>query len=89
MLDINYLTIKYYKLLQLLFGPLSALQEMIIAAVEVFSEHMRECLLSGGGSVAGGGALPVDVLRTRLLANLRHLREAYDSLLKLDLPSQV
>ncbi|XP_026324011.1 exocyst complex component 2 isoform X2 [Hyposmocoma kahamanoa] len=66
----------------------SNLKEMIIAAVEVFSEHMRECLLSGGGSVAGGGALPVDVLRTRLLANLRHLREAYDSLLKLDLPSQ-
>lgn len=62
---------------------------MIIAAVEVFSEHMRACLLSGGGGSGGGGALPVDVLRTRLLANLRHLREAYDSLLKLDLPSQV
>lgn len=57
--------------------------------MEVFSEHMRACLLSGGGGVGGGGALPVDVLRTRLLANLRHLREAYDSLLKLDLPSQV
>ncbi|CAK1548634.1 unnamed protein product [Leptosia nina] len=59
------------------------LKEMIIAAVELFSEHMRTCLLSGGGSTLGP-----DTLRSRLVANLRHLREAYDSLLKLDLPSQ-
>ncbi|XP_028164499.1 exocyst complex component 2 [Ostrinia furnacalis] len=57
-----------------------SLKEMIIAAVELFSEHMRACLLSGGGS----GAAP----DARLTANLRHLRETYDSLLKLDLPSQ-
>lgn len=56
---------------------------MIIAAVQVFSEHMRACLLSGGGSV------PADAMRSRLVSNLRHLRETYDSLLKLDLPSQV
>lgn len=60
-------------------------QEMIIAAVELFSEHMRGCLLSAGG----GRLLGPDALRLRLVANLRHLREAYDSLLKLDLPSQV
>ncbi|KAF9415299.1 hypothetical protein HW555_007048 [Spodoptera exigua] len=59
-------------------------QEMIIAAVELFSEHMRACLLSPGG----GKLVPTDTLRVRLVANLRHLREAYDSLLKLDLPSQ-
>ncbi|KAG6455553.1 hypothetical protein O3G_MSEX009291 [Manduca sexta] len=58
------------------------LKEMIIAGVELFSEHMRSCLLSGGGAVSA------DTLRTRLVANLRYLREAYDSLLKLDLPSQ-
>lgn len=51
--------------------------------MELFSEHMRACLMSGGGSVSG------DAMRVRLVANLRHLREAYDSLLKLDLPSQV
>lgn len=56
---------------------------MIIAAVELFSAHMRACLLSGGGSAAP------DAMRSRLVANLRHLRETYDSLLKLDLPSQV
>lgn len=56
---------------------------MIIAGVEVFSEHMRACLLSGNG------AATVESLRARLVANLRYLREAYDSLLKLDLPSQV
>lgn len=60
------------------------LKEMIIAAVELFSEHMRACLLSPGG----GKLVPTDTLRVRLVANLRHLREAYDSLLKLDLPSQ-
>lgn len=60
----------------------TSLKEMIIAAVEVFSEHMRCCLLTGAGSVSA------DLLRTRLVANLRYLREAYDSLLKLDLPSQ-
>lgn len=60
------------------------LKEMIIAAVELFSEHMRACLLSPGG----GKLVPTDALRVRLVANLRHLREAYDSLLKLDLPSQ-
>nr|XP_049698816.1 exocyst complex component 2-like [Helicoverpa armigera] len=60
------------------------LKEMIIAAVQLFSEHMRACLLSPGG----GKLLPTDALRVRLVANLRHLREAYDSLLKLDLPSQ-
>ncbi|KAJ8734975.1 hypothetical protein PYW08_014225 [Mythimna loreyi] len=60
------------------------LKEMIIAAVELFSEHMRSCLLSAGG----GKLVPTDALRVRLVANLRHLREAYDSLLKLDLPSQ-
>ncbi|XP_045510493.1 exocyst complex component 2 [Colias croceus] len=59
------------------------LKEMIIAAVEVFSEHMRLCLLAGGGA-----ALPADALRSRLGANLRNLRDAYESLLKLDLPSQ-
>ncbi|XP_023934089.1 exocyst complex component 2 [Bicyclus anynana] len=58
------------------------LKEMIIAAVQLFSSHMRACLLAGG---APPGA---DVLRARLLANLRSLREAYESLLKLDLPSQ-
>lgn len=60
-------------------------QDMIIAAVELFSEHMRACLLAPGG----GKLVPSDTLRVRLVANLRHLREAYDSLLKLDLPSQV
>ncbi|CAD0195349.1 unnamed protein product [Chrysodeixis includens] len=59
------------------------LKDMIIAAVELFSEHMRACLLAPGGKL-----VPTDTLRARLLANLRHLREAYDSLLKLDLPSQ-
>ncbi|XP_063634029.1 exocyst complex component 2 [Cydia splendana] len=59
------------------------LKEMIIAGVEVFAVHMRSCLLAGGG-----GAVPVDALRARLVANLRSLRDAYDSLLKLDLPSQ-
>ncbi|KAL0849914.1 hypothetical protein ABMA28_011844 [Loxostege sticticalis] len=59
-----------------------SLKEMIIAAVELFSAHMRACLLSGGGSAAP------DAMRSRLVANLRHLRETYDSLLKLDLPSQ-
>ncbi|XP_045529762.1 exocyst complex component 2 [Pieris brassicae] len=61
------------------------LKEMIIAAVELFSEHMRYCLMGGSGAA---GALPPDTLRARLLANLAHLREAYESLLKLDLPSQ-
>lgn len=56
---------------------------MIITAVELFAEHMRGCLLVGGGVVGA------DVMRARLVANLRHLREAYDCLLKLDLPSQV
>ncbi|CAH1643265.1 unnamed protein product [Spodoptera littoralis] len=60
------------------------LKEMIIAAVELFSSHMRACLLSPGGAKS----VPTDTLRVRLVANLRHLREAYDSLLKLDLPSQ-
>ncbi|XP_039765827.1 exocyst complex component 2 [Pararge aegeria] len=60
----------------------SDLKEMIIAAVQLFSEHMRSCLLSGGVPPSA------DVLRTRLVANLRSLREAYESLLKLDLPSQ-
>ncbi|XP_045542416.1 exocyst complex component 2 [Papilio machaon] len=70
------------------------LKEMIIAMVESFSEQMRSCLIctgAGGGAGPGaGGAAGVaaDVLRTRLVANLRHLRDAYDSLLKLDLPSQ-
>ncbi|OWR47027.1 Exocyst complex component 2 [Danaus plexippus plexippus] len=64
----------------------TALKEMIIAAVEVFSDQMRSCLLSSGPSA--GSAVAADVLRTRLLANLRSLRDAYDSLLKLDLPSQ-
>ncbi|XP_026764058.2 exocyst complex component 2 [Galleria mellonella] len=58
------------------------LKEMIIAAVEQFSTHMRACLMSGAGNVSA------DTLRLRLVANLRSLREAYDSLLKLDLPSQ-
>ncbi|XP_045761389.1 exocyst complex component 2 [Maniola jurtina] len=58
------------------------LKEMIIAAVQLFSEHMRACLLSGGAPPTA------EVLRSRLLANLRSLREAYESLLKLDLPSQ-
>lgn len=62
------------------------LQEMIIAAVELFSEHMRQCLMGGTGT---SGALAPEALRARLLANLAHLREAYESLLKLDLPSQV
>ncbi|XP_028039948.1 exocyst complex component 2 [Bombyx mandarina] len=57
-------------------------KEMIIAGVELFSEHMRACLLSGGGVTSA------DAARARLVANLRHLREAYESLLKLDLPSQ-
>lgn len=61
------------------------LQEMIIAAVKLFSEHMRTCLLSGSSTKS----LPTDALRVRLVANLRHLREAYDELIKLDLPSQV
>ncbi|XP_022826629.1 exocyst complex component 2 [Spodoptera litura] len=60
------------------------LKEMIIAAVELFSSHMRACLLAPGGAKL----VPTDTLRVRLVANLRHLREAYDSLLKLDLPSQ-
>ncbi|KAI8430152.1 hypothetical protein MSG28_000537 [Choristoneura fumiferana] len=64
------------------------LKEMIIAAVEVFAAHMRACLLTGGGGGGSGGGAPVDAVRARLLANLRSLREAYDSLLKLDLPSQ-
>ncbi|XP_063373703.1 exocyst complex component 2 [Cydia amplana] len=59
------------------------LKEMIIAGVEVFAVHMRACLLAGGG-----GAVPSDALRARLVTNLRSLRDAYDSLLKLDLPSQ-
>ncbi|CAH2068965.1 unnamed protein product, partial [Iphiclides podalirius] len=61
------------------------LKEMIIAMVESFSEQMRSCLLSGGGAV---GTASAEVLRARLVANLRHLRDAYESLLKLDLPSQ-
>ncbi|CAG9576085.1 unnamed protein product, partial [Danaus chrysippus] len=64
----------------------TALKEMIIAAVEVFSDQMRSCLLSSGPNA--GSSVAADVLRTRLLANLRSLRDAYDSLLKLDLPSQ-
>ncbi|CAB3245306.1 unnamed protein product [Arctia plantaginis] len=60
------------------------LKEMIIAAVELFSDHMRTCLLSGTGSKN----LPIDALRVRLVANLRHMREAYEELIKLDLPSQ-
>lgn len=59
---------------------------MIIAMVESFSEQMRACLLSGGSAV---GSASAEVLRARLVANLRHLRDAYESLLKLDLPSQV
>ncbi|CAH0406116.1 unnamed protein product [Chilo suppressalis] len=59
-----------------------SLKEMIIAAVELFSTHMRACLLSGGG---GAGA---DAMRARLNINLRDLRDTYDALLKLDLPSQ-
>nr|XP_026484674.1 exocyst complex component 2 [Vanessa tameamea] len=58
------------------------LKEMITSAVQLFSTHVRACVLSGG---AAAGA---DTLRARLLANLRSLREAYESLLKLDLPSQ-
>ncbi|KAM3958266.1 exocyst complex component secretory 5 [Aphomia sociella] len=58
------------------------LKEMIIAAVELFSSQMRTCLMSGGGAAAA------DTVRLRLVANLRSLREAYESLLKLDLPSQ-
>ncbi|CAH0722849.1 unnamed protein product, partial [Brenthis ino] len=58
------------------------LKEMIIAAMQQFSEQMRACLL------AGGAAPGAEALRARLLANLRSLREAYESLLKLDLPSQ-
>ncbi|XP_068629047.1 exocyst complex component 2 [Battus philenor] len=66
----------------------SDLKEMIIAMVESFSDQMRGCLIcSGGGSGAPGGA-GAEQMRTRLAANLRHLRDAYDSLLKLDLPSQ-
>lgn len=61
------------------------LQEMIIAAVELFSDHMRTCLLSGSGSKS----VPIDALRVRLVTNLRHMREAYEELIKLDLPSQV
>ncbi|VVC88644.1 unnamed protein product [Leptidea sinapis] len=57
---------------------------MIIAAVELFSEHMRTCLLSSGSSSNMG----LEATRSRLLSNLRHLREAYESLIKLDLPSQ-
>ncbi|XP_072935687.1 exocyst complex component 2 [Epargyreus clarus] len=57
------------------------LKEMIIAAVELFAEHMRACLL-------GNGTASAEAMSARLAANLRHLREAYDSLLKLDLPSQ-
>ncbi|XP_050665877.1 exocyst complex component 2 [Leptidea sinapis] len=60
------------------------LKEMIIAAVELFSEHMRACLLSSGSSSNMG----LEATRSRLLSNLRHLREAYESLIKLDLPSQ-
>lgn len=56
---------------------------MIIALVQQFSEQMRACLLSGGTAPSA------ELLRSRLLANLRSLREAYESLLKLDLPSQV
>ncbi|XP_053600638.1 exocyst complex component 2 [Plodia interpunctella] len=56
-------------------------KEMIILVVERFSSDMRGCLL-------GGGAASHDTLRARLCANLRHLREALDSLLKLDLPKQ-
>ncbi|XP_013148421.1 PREDICTED: exocyst complex component 2 [Papilio polytes] len=64
------------------------LKEMIIAMVESFSEQMRGCLICTSGGGGGGAAVAADVLRARLLANLRHLRDAYDSLLKLDLPSQ-
>ncbi|KAJ2943891.1 hypothetical protein O0L34_g8215 [Tuta absoluta] len=60
------------------------LKEMIIKAVEQFAEHMRACLMSGGGERVAGSA----AADARLVANLRYLREAYDSLLKLDLPSQ-
>ncbi|XP_059049390.1 exocyst complex component 2 [Achroia grisella] len=63
-------------------GRHEQLKEMIIAAVEQFSSQMRTCLMCGGGAVSA------DTLRLRLVANLRSLREAYDSLLKLDLPSQ-
>lgn len=56
---------------------------MIIAAVELFSGHMRSCLLGGAGAAGA------EALRSRLAANLRHLRLAYTDLLKLDLPSQV
>ncbi|CAH2099615.1 unnamed protein product [Euphydryas editha] len=58
------------------------LKEMITTAVQQFSEHTRACVL------AGGAAPSADAARARLLANLRSLREAYESLLKLDLPSQ-
>ncbi|KAL4705672.1 hypothetical protein ACJJTC_011234, partial [Scirpophaga incertulas] len=54
---------------------------MIIAGVEVFAGHMRNCLV-------GGGTAPAEATRARLAANLRHLRDTYDALLKLDLPSQ-
>ncbi|GBP94707.1 Exocyst complex component 2 [Eumeta japonica] len=64
-------------------------EDMIIAGVELFAEHMRTCLLpTQGFSGGGGGTVAVDMVRARLTTNLRYLREAYDTLLKLDLPSQ-
>lgn len=57
-------------------------KQMIITGVELFAEHMRGCLLSGNGVASA------KIVRSRLVDNLRHLRETFDCLLKVDLPSQ-
>ncbi|CAG9107285.1 unnamed protein product [Plutella xylostella] len=69
-------------------------KQMIIESVELFATHMRGCLLLGGGggtggaSGAGGGGAGAERVRARLVENLRALREMYEALIKLDLPSQ-
>ncbi|XP_048481795.1 exocyst complex component 2 [Plutella xylostella] len=69
-------------------------KQMIIESVELFATHMRGCLLPGGGAGGGGGGTGgaggagAERVRARLVENLRALREMYEALIKLDLPSQ-
>ncbi|KAG7304291.1 hypothetical protein JYU34_011232 [Plutella xylostella] len=71
-------------------------KQMIIESVELFATHMRGCLLpaggaggaGGGGAGGGAGGAGAERVRARLVENLRALREMYEALIKLDLPSQ-
>lgn len=55
---------------------------MIIAAVDLYAEIVREALLTDAGTLGDAALL------SWLANNLKKLREAYDALIKLDLPSQ-